>query len=472
MTTFRRYMVTDYSDGFQVKNRPHPLDVESAPEWLVEFVYEHSRLKREPIWVSRQPYSLQMETAHEKKLFSYVDYYGLVQSMAESFMNKWSPPEKIEDEHVDKGPPEMRGWGHPKVHEWVFKQTASSVNKMIHTSWQRLRNEADPTVVTVQKRVFSAAYDYGRLHLVQQPVFFRHPYIVKDVMNYRAAAVAAGLCGRLAIGEKGIADAMEYMGDWKGFFSPDLKSYRALNVTLMHLPGGIPAKLLLNLIGFFLPRPITCRLELLVTILAHKHTVNNLRVFCFAQKEQIAEAIRRVSAHLRSPCSLRRWRDISTAIRFIGDYPDDHRGNIVGLAEKSIRWHRDRRQEATDRTLASFGPEKELKKPPIPLPSFAGVRFLATVGDLCQEGIEMKHCIATYARKGVMGYAYFFHIERGVECASVEVDWLGNVLQANGPHNTMNGAVKWGRDVLSQWGQGLRCRQGTDTRPGVHSFRP
>jgi hypothetical protein len=156
--------------------------------------------------------------------------------------------------------------------------------------------------------------------------------------------------------------------------------------------------------------------------------------------------------------SPRRWRDVRDAVAFADDYPDPHHGNVVGLAERAVRWHRDQRQEIVDQTIARYGHGRPLPRPPIGLPEVPGIRFLATVGDLCQEGDDMEHCIASYAAKAMDGSAYLFHIDHDGERASIEVDWMGHVVQARGIRNQENAAAQWGRKVLARWSKGMRLK--------------
>ena len=40
-----RYEIEDRNEGLVVRGRPHPLDKPGQPEWLIELVYEESRLR-------------------------------------------------------------------------------------------------------------------------------------------------------------------------------------------------------------------------------------------------------------------------------------------------------------------------------------------------------------------------------------------------------------------------------------------
>ncbi len=460
MTSFRRYVVSDLSDGLHISARKHPLDVDGTEKWMLDAIEENYNIKRNPVTVWREPLSFQLES-HDKKgtiskrRFSLVNYYGLVNEIAEQLLRDWTPPDKgDDDEYIDKGPPELRMWR--GIREWAVNRTEMAINKMIYDKWKKLRETADPVALTVQKKVFAATFGYGSTRLVMAPEFYKHPFIVKDVLEFRAAAVAAGLCGRIAYTKEGIDDALGYMADWRSIFSLTKAAYPSLNKTLTNLPYGIPARLLLSLNQFMLRRPVTSRLELLTIILAHRRGQRNIRVFEFATEAQIAEVMQRVSAHLHRDLSPRRWKDLDSVILFLKDYPDQHTGNLVGLAERSIRWHRDFQNQTVAKFIEGFGHDKDVAKPPIPLPSIEGIRFLSTVGDVAQEGVEMQHCISTYAKKAVEGHCYLFHVDHQGRQASVEVDCYGRVIQANGPRNESNAACEWGRKVLGKWGRSLK----------------
>ena len=140
------------------------------------------------------------------------------------------------------------------------------------------------------------------------------------------------------------------------------------------------------------------------------------------------------------------------------DFPDRHNGTIIGLAEKSIRWHRQDRTADVQRVADNYGRNTEVANPPIPLPEHEGIKFLGTVGDICQEEYDMQHCIASYVHEAINGYCYLFHVEHGGEAASVKVNTYGRIVQAHGPRNGRNQAVEWGKRHLSRWGAGLMRR--------------
>ena len=143
------------------------------------------------------------------------------------------------------------------------------------------------------------------------------------------------------------------------------------------------------------------------------------------------------------------------AVQFLLDFPERHAGRIVGLAEKSIRWHRAGYQQEAEKAIVNLGRETKLATPPVPLPEIQGIRFLATVGDVADEGHRMEHCIGSYARQAAWGECYLFHVDHGDEEASVEVSPFGVVVQAWGPRNRRNKATRWAEQVLGQWGRAM-----------------
>jgi hypothetical protein len=144
------------------------------------------------------------------------------------------------------------------------------------------------------------------------------------------------------------------------------------------------------------------------------------------------------------------------------DYPEEHQGNIVGLANKSIRWHKEQHEQEIARQIDRLGYDTQTVKPPIPLPDISGVRLLDSVGAVCEEGLQMEHCVASYAREAVDGQCFLFHIDHDAGQATVEVGPDGRVVQAQGPRNQRNGAVEWGKRVLNRWGRDF---------PNEHAFK-
>jgi len=457
-------------DGFRVEGPSHkPVVVTFEPTF---------------IRVEAQPGSDQVGSYTSGQLrdarFGFYQYYDLSRHLGTCIAADWRRPEREGEEREPT-------WLRP----WKAKKETAFIGKEVHALWKKSLERVDPLVLAAHRQVFAAC---GRrcCDLVMDPELYRYPYIAKDIGQYRAAAIAAMNVDRLALemaqhqtyytpearkvkqellalqkraracnldigasvslfnGDFDIDD-LEAMANWRGLFSHSGEPYRSLDRTLMNLPGNIPHGVVCELNMTRLTRPYTKRLELLALLFCHDRT--NYTVFSNARAPQIKEAIRRVAAHTRNELSTRRYRDVKTTIGFLSDFPDRHTGNIVGLADKAVVWHRERQQETRDREIAELGAETKALAPPIPLPETPGVTFLDTVGAICQEGADMGHCVGSYASRAVRGSLFLFHIEHNDDRATAEVDYRGRVVQVHGPQNRRNGAARWGRRILRQWGR-------------------
>jgi hypothetical protein len=270
---------------------------------------------------------------------------------------------------------------------------------------------------------------------------------------------------------------LERLRDWKSLFSPTGHSYRSLNRTLMNLPGGLPHRQACNLRHIQLERPVDSRLELLCVVLyagiraerdGPASEVDHGRLFQHARAEQIKEAMRRLALHLRQPLAPRKSADVRQLVQFLADYPETHAGNIVGLAQRAIRWHRAQQCEQTASLRRSYADQTAVTAPPIGLPATPGVSFLASVAAICTEAERMQHCVASYIESAVRGNCYLFHVHRNGEEATVEVGCEGRVRQSQGPRNQRNSATAWGKRVLSRWAAKLpRPAPGQQRRYGA-----
>ena len=315
-------------------------------------------------------------------------------------------------------------------------------------------------------------------------------YLLKDIKKFRAAAIAFDQAHhifkvgpKLRIGNEDILDCFPEAGyngealsyeqildqldrDWKRCFSPGFTTYTSLNKTLANLPGRLPPRLLWQLKYVKLQRPIFRRSELISAILGsldNDHAFDgmyaafaglNSKVFQFATHEQIRKGLALIppingvhALPIVSPTT--NYKMIVHLVNYLSDYNEVHRGNLVGLARKSIDYHRN-----IVLATCKHPPETKVKKPPIEPPK--KVKFLETVGDIQQESVDMGHCIGGYASGAVEGRHYLFHIEYKGELASAQVSFLGKVLQCRGPKNQQNQAVRWAENYLNTWGRKLR----------------
>jgi hypothetical protein len=298
-------------------------------------------------------------------------------------------------------------------------------------------------------------------------------YAKAEIMNSRARAtleeLAEGMGAELSINvwPKGgyrsdrlsVDEALGMMEGWHGLFSPTGIPYRSLDRTLMNQPGGVPPRLTAYLSLIHLERPVLSRAKFVV-LTAHERSRferelprRNERAFRNTSEDRIARATRLVAGHTRNPLSTRRARDLESMVDFLMDYPEDHKGHIVGLAGKSIEWHRRGREQDAEKILNKLGRDRPTEASPLAVPQDPNVQFLSTVREVCEEGARMSNCVASYAERAARGSAYLFHVSRDGEEATVEVDRAGRVVQAAGPGNRANAASRWGRRELGRWGK-------------------
>jgi hypothetical protein len=167
--------------------------------------------------------------------------------------------------------------------------------------------------------------------------------------------------------------------------------------------------------------------------------------------------VRRIDTCTNRELDVRRPEDLRFVIRYLCDYPERYHGNLLGLVDRVIRWHRQAHElNRLERQIDRLGGyDQAAVTPPIPLPAVPGVIFLGTVGQIVGEGGRMGHCIATRTEDALHGRCYLFHVDHEGQHASVEVSAQGKIAEAQGPHNIVNAAAWWGAMQLRGWAAGL-----------------
>lgn len=314
---------------------------------------------------------------------------------------------------------------------------------MTHGRWKRLRSRCPKIANDVQNRLVSVA------NFKCIPTLERHMYsgtFASDILNYRAACVATLL-------------TLYIESEWLDFFSFAGTRYRTLNRTLANLPGGIPFDLYYALRYTRLKRPITDRLELLTLLLYLRRSMEMFgfcppensaeNVFMFATHDKIMRAIEYVNKNTMLDISHRSTYKLSIFVNFLADYNNIHNGDIVGLAKKSVKFHRQLKKDT------SFSKDTLTALPKINLPDNGKITFISTVGGLNEEGASMRHCVSGYAGAAVNGACFIFHVEHEGKHATVEVSSHGYVSQSTGPMNQQNAASRYGEGLLGKWAKGL-----------------
>jgi hypothetical protein len=453
-----RYRFREHAQGFSVEGDERP---------PVEVAFRGTTLEA---WYVGEA------LPNSRERFGLFNFGKLLEHVARGLMRDWRPQE---------------GWF--GVRAWAHQQTARAIARRLREQWLRLLAGADPTVCAVQKAIFAATFSDAPL--AHEPALYRNRYLVQDVLRFPAAAIAVRNAWTLtrdlplarlyssapardlrALAESmgvtlqlgaaipddpGISAQIERLGDWKSLFSNTGHPYRSLNRTLMNLPGRLPHRQVCNLRRVHLEHPLDTRLSLLAVVLYAGlrlergdwpgQRADHSRIFQHARASQIKAAMRRLAEHLRQPLEPRKAPDVRQFVQLLADYPEAHAGNIVGLTERAIRWHRAQQHDQLAAMRYHYGAATPTAVPPIELPPSKDVRFLDTVAAICGEAEKMQHCVATYIDLAVQGNCYLFHVCHKGEEATVEVGCEGKVRQAQGPRNQRNGAARWGKRLLARW---------------------
>ena len=201
-----RYIIEATDNSFLVRGRP----LEGLPDWLIEAAYEALRLRREPVRAARRPFCLNVEAASEELSVNFFEFRRFLRRIAEGLMAPWESPNPPEDCHYCCDG--ELSWLKP----WAVKQTERAINGRVYSEWQRLLGCVDTTVLAVHRKVFAATYGFGGLSpLLEGAELYVEKYIVKDILAYRAAAVAARLCDFLG----GQDDRIAAMSNWRSLFA-------------------------------------------------------------------------------------------------------------------------------------------------------------------------------------------------------------------------------------------------------------
>jgi len=301
------YKVDEFVDGFRISAEPLAFDTPGADPWFVDFCYEFTGGRRQPVTViRRQHYFEILETSARIPL---PEYRSLVQGCSEVLMSSWvcADLSQLFKDMVDE---EMHsGWSEYCVEKWALERTRRGIGKRLHSQWTRLVSSADPDILKVQRHAFSAAFGslagpgFGSVDrpLICSPELYEDRTIVNDLKRYRPAAMLTYHCGM----------TLDRLRNWRTVFCPrDVKPYHALNVTLDNFPGGVPWRALRRLRGIRLPRPIRHRSELLVTLDADTGRPN-WSVFAHARHSEIKEAFTTFAreANYQNSLSFRVLRD-------------------------------------------------------------------------------------------------------------------------------------------------------------------
>lgn len=399
------------------------------------------------------------------------DFFRLCKHIAETVASQWERPV----EHRIPGMGDYTGSPNQKFTKWLVKQSDWAITTRVRALWEHFVNTVpSPLVRDVQRKLFAASAGAGNFFPTYSPLFYKNEYLVRDVLTYRAAALAVLFCAPvLGIYEPQNKPAQMHaflagMVHWRSLLSPTGKSYKSLNVTLDNLPGGVNGKVVRDLSKVSLPRPMTDRITLLTYVYVgsmplwgdrEQRRVAVLAAIDRSSPEQMKRGWSRLAEHMQRNTPLKiSWQRIQvmeSLIPYLFDMDEDPgpTSTFVSVVDHAIEAHEFKREVEAQKVLEQYGSDKPLAVPPVALPKVNGkIHLLSTVGDLVNEGLTMRHCVASlnYAAQGIGGHSYFFHVEREGEAATVEVARYG-VTQSYGEGNTANRASRYASRILKKW---------------------
>lgn len=358
-------------------------------------------------------------------------------------------------------------------------ETTDLIEEELISRWKPYLEQVNPKVRAVQQAIFDAA----NLHatIAEADALYEDPSLVKDIINCRAATLAACYIGTLFLenpyktvfynGEtefnnhpnacfewERVDDYISKLQNWRGLYSSDGKPYGALNRALMNLPEHIPFSLLKNMAKVRLERPNYTELELEFILQfagdwKHKRKQDFEQLIMNSTEDEIYKALKLIqnangpSLYTGSPY---RFHDF---FRYLFSTPiEDAPDTLVGMAKKAIFWHMECRGQLSIWALKVKGENTKAARPPIPLPADERITFLQDVREIVDEGDTMDYCFKRYAQDAVDGDYYLFHADYEGEQATICVDSNGSVLKAAGPKIEKNEASSWAEEVLTAWG--------------------
>ena len=429
-----------------------------------------------------------------------LDYARLKEIVVNSIVDKWI--ENRTDKLVSQGKPERSCRTHKRLKEWAKNRFAKGISFSLYPAWKSLVESVNPSILAIYKKFFVTRGPKARIPIILiNTEIYKNKTLVNDLLNYNSIHIfLEDACledGKVIFQRRGLWDRIEQREEnWRLLFSNTPKTYKALNLTLDKWPRGVPVELARKLHTIRLTEPIHDRVKMIAVLCSlgisdYGDKINRLDCIMRSSPEQIRKAFKIFKKNyekmhkIKASFTLRGMKGISHLVSYICDYDGSHEGEIVGLLEKSHRWHQDlelRRAAAEERRRiewelgapererlaaldragwearqAAEAAQRELEKkmatalPPIPLPEDTSFRFLKTFEEVVKEGEEMGHCIATYASQAVRGECFLFHIDHNDEKASIMVNKEGRIVQCYGPRNCINKASEWAIMSLSGW---------------------
>ena len=109
------------------------------------------------------------------------DYYKLSKVVCALLLSEWQRPE----EKKAANPMPMFD-----IHGWMVQKTGRGIGARLYAQFKRLQTLVNPTILAAQKAAFRATMGGGEWHLLAQRGFYEeYSMLVRDIIQYRAAAV-------------------------------------------------------------------------------------------------------------------------------------------------------------------------------------------------------------------------------------------------------------------------------------------
>lgn len=406
--------------------------------------------------------------------YNLFDFYSIIEKIACVIKNDFFD-EDSEELGIPKPTNKQQRGKHKGVKNWTKTKTMKCLARRITTRLRKLLEQVPPDIIKAHKNAMMVLgpKNYASCGELQEKE--PKPYFWKDLKNYPASILGLHKFGLYKV------PSLIRATTWQDAFCTTPS--KTVMKTLQKITRKL-ALLELNKVmcsGIKLPKVYENNQEAMFAFccLAHENGIIHQDTIFNSSLKQFKKAIKLVVDHLNRRAKIysldfRKQRELLSHLSYIMDYPEKTNCEIVGLAEKSIRWHeqqnaiRHRENELRElqRTMERKEAEKQYeefvksstKMPPIPLPDDKNIRFLDTVKAIHEESDLMNHCVRNYDKRAVAGSIYLFHIDYKGEMATAEIDHLGNLQQIKGPHNSLNAATKYGKEVLTKWGNVLRSK--------------
>jgi len=438
---------------------------------------------------------------HHSDLISIMNYPLLKEKMIDEIMFNWIQIRS--DKLAAQGKTQFKCLPGKKLKEWAKAKFTKGLGYYLYPAWKSMLENVQPEVSSIHKKFFVTRGPKALVpRILMESKIFSNKAFINDLLTYNAIHLCLDKSifdgDKIVFQFEGDYARVERKADnWRLLFSDIPKTYKALNKTLDNWPRGIPVNLAKKLNKIHLSEPIFDRIKIMAVIMANEHNswqpdkINHVDCFMRSSPEQIRKAFKLfrksyIKKHKSCSFTLRGHKGIQYFVNYVCDYDQKHEGEIIGLLEKSHRWHQDadlirqaryellrieaiRREEEYVRLapqraaeyaireaerLAEQEAEKLMpaKMPPIDLPENENIRFLKTVEEIIAEGVDMGHCIASYSRTAIKGECFLFHVDYNGEKASIMINNQGKVVQSYGPRNCVNKASEWATSQLTGWG--------------------